>query len=85
MLTAFYKEGAASTRIVHGGWGRKVIFIEPLLEAGVLCRTCHMPYIIWISECLHWGGSDYRHFTDEEVPAADIGNGAGCKPKAAGL
>lgn len=49
---------------------KKATFIESLLEARAQSQTFHVPSFIWILEYLHWGGSDYSHFTDEEVPPA---------------
>lgn len=66
----FQGEGAPSTGTGHGGWERKVTFMEPVLEAGVLSQTLHMLYFLWFSECLYQHGSDDSHYTDEEAPTA---------------
>lgn len=48
-VMVFQEEGAPSTGTGHGGWERKVTFIEPALEAGALSQTLHMLYFLWFS------------------------------------
>lgn len=70
VMMALQGEGIASTRTGHGGWKRKVTFIEPLLEARAMCQNFCTPYFVF-SECLYWAGSDRPHFTEEKAPTAE--------------
>lgn len=49
---------------------KKSNFDRVLARTRAQSQTFHVPSFIWTLEYLHWDGSDYSQFTDEEVPPA---------------